>query len=49
MGKEIEWDRQIMWIIKTTGSWGEGRARMLTWTLKYVTGTCNTEGDWRPA
>lgn len=25
------------------------RARMPIWTLNCVTGTCNTEGAWRPA
>lgn len=24
------------------------RARMLTWTLKSVTGACDTWEDWRP-
>lgn len=27
---------------------GWGRARMPAWTLKLSTGTCNTEGVWRP-
>lgn len=26
-----------------------GRAGMLAWTLKCVTGTCDTEGTWRAA
>lgn len=26
-----------------------GRARVLAWSLKYVTGTSDTEGGWRPA
>lgn len=33
-------------------SLGQGevrRARMLAWTLKCLTGTCDDEGTWRPA